>query len=231
MIDAEGSRLLADVFNTLTEEQKNIMPEDVAERIERFVTANGFRMVFGRWYLQCEPEVKQEPVAWVEVADSYEGPYEFHGAALLGIGKHNLYAFPPDAQAEIAKRDARIAELEADQDKANAAVAIGNYLGKTYNYAWCNTSLASQTIDLLKEQAARIKELEERRCEICGYAEHHREHTGCLRVLVDEQAAEITRLREVLAKCRDGIEGSSSDCLPYINKCKEALAAIKEEGL
>ena len=132
---------------------------------------------------------------------------------------------------EIAKRDERIAELEADQDKANAAVAIGNYLGKTYNYAWCNTSLASQTIDLLKEQAARIKELEERRCEICGYAEHHREHTGCLRVFVDEQAAEISRLRKVLAKCRDGIEGSLSDCLPYINKCKEALAAIKEEGL
>ena len=34
MIDAEGSRLLADVFNTLTEGQENIMPEDVAERIE-----------------------------------------------------------------------------------------------------------------------------------------------------------------------------------------------------
>ena len=67
MIDAEGSRLLADVFNTLTEGQENIMPEDVAERIERFMTANGFRMVFSRWYLQCEPEVKQEPVAWLSV--------------------------------------------------------------------------------------------------------------------------------------------------------------------
>ena len=119
MIDAEGSRLLADVFNTLTEEQKNIMPEDVAERIERFMTANGFRMVFSRWFLQCEQEVKQEPVAWVEVVDSYEGPYEFHGAALLGIGRHNLYTFPPDAQAEIAKRDARIAELE---ERLNEAV-------------------------------------------------------------------------------------------------------------
>lgn len=27
----------------------------------------------------------------------------------------------------------------------------------------------------------RVAELEERRCEVCGYAEHHREHTGCLR--------------------------------------------------
>ena len=95
--------------------------------------------------------------------------------------------------AEIAKRDERIAELEADQDKANAAVAIGNYLGKTYNYAWCNTSLASQTIDLLKEQSA-----------------------------------EISRLKALVGKCKDGIEGALSDDLPYINKCKEALAAIKE---
>ena len=27
----------------------------------------------------------------------------------------------------------------------------------------------------------RVAKLEERRCEVCGYAEHHREHTGCLR--------------------------------------------------
>jgi hypothetical protein len=35
-----------------------------------------------------------EPVAWVEVKDSYEGPYEFHGIKLLGVGKHNLFAAP-----------------------------------------------------------------------------------------------------------------------------------------
>ena len=36
----------------------------------------------------------------------------------------------------------------------------------------------TQTIEQL---TARIAELEERRCEVCGYAEQHREHTGCLR--------------------------------------------------
>ena len=155
----------------------------------------------------------------------------------LGISPKRL-DIAPDAQAEIAKRDERIAELEADQDKANAAVAIGNYLGKTYNYAWCDTSLASQTIDLLKEQAARIKELEERRCEICGYAEHHREHTGCLRVFVDEQAAEITRLKGVIEKCKEALEDSHQNINQergFASEIKrdieQALAAIKEEGL
>ena len=83
----------------------------------------------------------------------------------------------------------------------------------------------------------RIKELEERRCEICGYAEHHREHTGCLRVFVNEQAAEISRLKGVLAKCKETLVSSISD-LQEPNfatlaawRIKEALAAIKEEGL
>ena len=83
---------------------------------------SNYKQMFQSAY-DAAPDVKQEPVAWVEVADSYEGPYEFHGAALLGIGKHNLYTFPPDAQAEIAKRDARIAELEQDLQTTADALA------------------------------------------------------------------------------------------------------------
>ena len=37
----------------------------------------------------------------------------------------------------------------------------------------------------------RVAELEERRCEVCGYAEHHREHTGCLRKQVSSLKAEL----------------------------------------
>lgn len=44
----------------------------------------------------------------------------------------------------------------------------------------------------------------------------------------DGQAAEISRLKALVGKCKDGIEGALSDDLPYINECKEALAAIKE---
>ena len=201
MIDAEGSRLLADVFNTLTEGQENIMPEDVAERIERFMTANGFRMVFSRWYLQCEPEVKQEPVAIVDAND--EGYWaDILPDRSVKVGQP-LFAYAPDAQAEIAKLDARIAELEADQDKANAAVAIGNYLGKTYNYAWCNTSLASQTIDLLKEQASEISRLK----------------------------AVIGKCKEVLEDCHQNINQERRFASEIERDIEQTLDAIKEIGL
>lgn len=33
-------------------------------------------------------------VAWVEVVDSYEGPYHFNGEKLLGVGKHKLIVKP-----------------------------------------------------------------------------------------------------------------------------------------
>jgi len=39
-------------------------------------------------------QAEQQPVAWVEVKDRHEGPYEFHGLELLDSGKHNLYAAP-----------------------------------------------------------------------------------------------------------------------------------------
>lgn len=46
-----------------------------------------------RNYLICEPE-SDEPVAWVDVKETDQGPYEFHGIKLLPVGKHNLYTRP-----------------------------------------------------------------------------------------------------------------------------------------
>ena len=47
----------------------------------------------------------------------------------------------------------------------------------------------------------RVAELEERRCEICGYAEHHREHTSCLRTQLTAAQEENGRLEnQVLAR-------------------------------
>lgn len=38
---------------------------------------------------------KQEPVAWVEVHDTVNGAYEFHGMNLLPKGRHHLFTAPP----------------------------------------------------------------------------------------------------------------------------------------
>ena len=40
--------------------------------------------------------------------------------------------------------------------------------------------IANKNIEI-EQLRQRVQELEERRCEVCGYAEHHREHTRCLR--------------------------------------------------
>ena len=37
-------------------------------------------------------------VAWVEVVDSYEGPYHFHGEKLLNVGKHKLIVKPGEVK-------------------------------------------------------------------------------------------------------------------------------------
>lgn len=91
------------------------------------------------------PVEAQEPVAWVEVLDSYLGPYNFHCVKSLLKGKHNLYAHPPKcAQCEEledllktrdqcsfmgAMRDcpthgesAKIKELQAKLAKADAVI-------------------------------------------------------------------------------------------------------------
>ncbi len=229
MIDAEGSRLLADVFNALTEGQENITPEDVAERIERFMTANGFRMVFSRWYLQCEPEVKQEPVAIVDAND--EGYWaDILPDRSVKVGQP-LFAYPPDAQAEIAKRDKRIKELEG---KCKASFdKRGELTRKIAGFSELTDLMQSS----LEGDTLRISELLEQN---------------------EKQATEIARLKAVIAKCKTLLDsfvngtpldsyGNHNDddlqtiagrlqigsygvkeLLNHSIKCKEAIAAIKE---
>ena len=55
MSDKEGSELLAALFNRMTKKQKISVPQPMCDRISRFMVDNGYRIVFGRWYLQAEP--------------------------------------------------------------------------------------------------------------------------------------------------------------------------------
>lgn len=45
-----------------------------------------------------------KPVAWVDVADSYEGPYIFHGKELLPAGRHDLYTLPAPAAPQAGPK-------------------------------------------------------------------------------------------------------------------------------
>lgn len=60
LVNAEGSELLAYLFNGMTTQEKMDVPEDKRKRITDFMVANGYRFVFGRWYLQADPIKEQE---------------------------------------------------------------------------------------------------------------------------------------------------------------------------
>ncbi len=55
VIDAEGSELLAKVFNRMTTQQKENVPDEDVCRIADFMYINGYAFVFTRWYKQRHP--------------------------------------------------------------------------------------------------------------------------------------------------------------------------------
>lgn len=62
MIDKEGSELLAELFNRMTKKQKLAVPQPMCYRISRFMVDNGYRFVFGRWYLQSKPRTSNRRI-------------------------------------------------------------------------------------------------------------------------------------------------------------------------
>lgn len=75
----------------------------------------------------------------------------------------------------------------------------------------------------LEKLRARVAELEERRCEVCGYSEHHREHTGCLRKQVSSLKAE---LREICAAIDDpacDLTLTAAECIKKLKAENESL--------
>jgi len=55
MLDKEWAAIVAELFNQMTVKQKNAVPDDVAEKISRFMVRLGYRLVFNKWYLQEKP--------------------------------------------------------------------------------------------------------------------------------------------------------------------------------
>lgn len=71
----------------------------------------------------------------------------------------------------------------------------------------------------LEQLRQRVAELEERRCEVCGYAEHHREHTGCLRKQIEKLTAERDAALARLSEERDiwdGMLGDAADKIAHL---------------
>jgi len=61
-ISAGASELMAELFNRMPVDALKAVPEKIAVRIGDFMIANGYRIVFDRWYLQAEPRRPPEPL-------------------------------------------------------------------------------------------------------------------------------------------------------------------------
>ena len=61
-----------------------------------------------------------------------------------------------------------------------------------------------QEVSTLREQVEKLTQerdaLRSRRCEVCGYLEHEREHTGCLREQLAAFAEQNEKMRKVLLR-------------------------------
>ena len=70
-----------------------------------------------------------------------------------------------------------------------------------------------QEVSTLREQVEKLTkerdDLRSRRCEVCGYLEHEREHTGCLR----EQLAALAEQNE---KMREALEVANGHLICYL---------------
>ena len=97
----------------------------------------------------------------------------------------------------------------------------------------------------LREQVEKLTkerdDLRSRRCEVCGYLEHEREHTGCLREQLAALAEQNEKLRKVLLRLAclgngDQYGNSIGNCiaqeaLSLHDLASPVLNRIKAEGM
>ena len=148
------------------------------------------------------PEVQQEPIAF-----EYHGRFSF---AHIHQDERFLYAFPPDAQAEIKKQSARIKELEMAIDNEMVMAHIGVF----------NSG---------DDPKAALNKLQCFSEGVGGFFAHYQ---------LQEQAAEISRLKAVIEKCHSALtqckewqeDANTLTCHNH-EAVELALAAIMEEGL
>ena len=156
------------------------------------------------------PEVQQEPVAFLS-SDCIGERYLCFSKPVDNDPVTPLYTYPPDAQAEIAKLDKRIKELEEVDDLLCSDCMDTGWLENRVEGKYpCTCVSETEPYQILVQQNS-------------------------------EQAAEIVRLRALVGECKAVIEQTprttridwkgihTPDARTHLRD--EALAAIKEEGL
>ena len=74
--------------------------------------------------------------------------------------------------------------------------------------AWIEVATLREQVEKLTKER---DDLRSRRCEVCGYLEHEREHTGCLR----EQLAALAEQNEKLKDALRTVVDDSEECTDF----------------
>ena len=98
-------------------------------------------------------------------------------------------------------------EIERLREQAETLKAELKSIDGALNDPRANLTLTtSEIIWELKGQVEKLTkerdDLRSRRCEVCGYLEHEREHTGCLREQLAALAEQNAKMRKALTKWR-----------------------------
>ena len=75
---------------------------------------------------------EQEPVAWVDVKDTHQGPYDFHGIDYMPEGKHLLYTAPPKRQPLTEEDALNIVETAGTHYNAVRLTEAAHGIGADY---------------------------------------------------------------------------------------------------
>ena len=106
-------------------------------------------------------------------------------------------------KAELLKEVGEPIYQVCKSDSISLSSAWIDVTEQTYNDAGLYPEYGRRILYTSDQVAAAIlkatKPLEERRCEICGYAEHHREHTSCLRTQLAAAQEEAAQYKDELA--------------------------------
>ena len=114
---------------------------------------------FDGWLAAKRSMGSAEPVALVDVADSYEGPYKFDGLKLLPVGKHLLYTAPP---APVSDEPTITRELLTDLAEQCCEAAISKDANKMEVVLLFTSSELAEILEAQPAPAAPLSDAKDR---------------------------------------------------------------------
>lgn len=133
---------------------------------------------------------------------------------LVAFAEALIESYKAELLKEVGEPVGYVFKDDATRNFYNSRIGSANEYGNYAQPLFTSDQVAAAIIKATKP-------LEERRCEVCGYAEHHREHTGCLRKQIEKLTAERDAALARLSEERDiwdGMLGDAADKFAHLER-------------